>query len=45
MLVVKIVVLKIEGWVIMFNSTWQGYNALDAKFARASIMWFSDLET
>ena len=37
--------LEIEGWVIMFNSTWHGYNALDAKFARASAMRYFDLET
>ena len=29
----------------MFNSTWQGYNALDTRFVRASAMWFSDLRT
>ena len=29
----------------MFNSTWQGYNGMDARFARASAMQFYDLET
>ena len=29
----------------MFNSTLQGYNAFDARFARALAMWFFDLGT
>ena len=32
----KTVVLKLDGWSMMFNSTLHGYRALDAKLARAS---------
>ena len=35
-LVVKTVVLELDGWSMMFNSTLHGYRALDAKLARAS---------
>ena len=36
---------KMEESSMTFNSTWQGYGALEAKVANASAILFSDLGT
>ena len=37
------VLSEVDGRSRSFNSTWKGYGALTARFAKESIIWFSTL--